>query len=793
VGLHISVMIKNYFIIAFRNLIKTKGFSIINISGLAVGMATALLIGTWIYHEVSFDQFHENRNNIYQAWNKGITSGELECWPNTPTVLGPTLKSEYGDVAEVARVSNRWFVTIADDRKLSTKAIVTDPAFLKIFSFPFLHGDRNTALKDGNSIVVTEKMALKMFDNTNVLGKQIKIDDELYHVTGVLKDLPSNTDLFFEYLLPWDQMRRSGEDEVNWGNNSVFTYVMLNDGVSADQMNKKIKDVSQRHSNGEVKEDIFLHPMRQWHLYSRFENGEVAGGRIEIVRMFGLIGIFVLIVACINFMNLTTARSEKRAKEVGVRKVAGAERSSLVWQFLIESVALSLIAGIIAIGILQMTMPLFNTMTNQAINVPVNEPVFWIGAVGFIVLTGLFAGSYPAFFLSSFRPVHVLKGTFKRPTSFFNPRKILVVSQFTFAVVLIISTLVVVEQINYTQARDRGYKSEHLIYHWMTGDLNKNYQSLKSELIGSGAATSVSRTLSPLSMIVSSTWDIQWPGKAPDDKTDFHRLSADEHIVETASLKLIQGRDLDLQKYPSDSTGMLVNEAAAKVFGFKDPIGQEIKEGDGTMYHIVGVVQDFITLSPDENVQPTIMGGVKNNGFNVIQMKLNEQLTTQEAVAKVQELFMKHNPEYPFEFHFAQEDYALKFQDNRVTAALVSIFTVLTIFISCLGLFGLANYMAETRVKEIGIRKVLGASVMRIATLISQDFVKLVLIAIIIGAPLAWYLMSSWLEGFSYHTTIGWITFAAAGGSCLILAIITVGYQAVVAALADPVKSLKNE
>jgi putative ABC transport system permease protein len=786
-------MIKNYFTIAFRNLVKTKGFSIINVSGLAVGMATAMMIATWIYHEMSFDDFHVNRKNIYQAWNRGMVNGELECWPNTPKALGPALKSEFADISQVAKVDNRWFVTIAGDRKLSTKAIITDPAFLTMFSFPAIYGDPGSALNDGHAIVVTEKMALKMFDNTNVIGKQIEIDDELYHVTAVLKDLPSNTDFHFEYLLPWDYMRRSGNDDVDWGNNSVYTYVMLNDGANAGLMNEKITDVSIRNSSGEVKENVFLHPIDQWHLYSQFENGTVAGGRIEIVRLFGLIGIFVLIVACINFMNLTTARSEKRAKEVGVRKVAGAGRNSLIWQFLIESVALAAIAGFIALGLVQITLPYFNTLIGEAVQIPLGEPAFWICAIVFIVLTGLFAGSYPAFFLSSFRPVLVLKGAFKKSVSAINPRKILVVSQFTFAVVLVISTLVVVDQINYTQSRDRGYNSDHLIYHWFTGDLGKNFPSLKSELLQSGVATSVSRTLSPMSMIVSTTWDIEWQGKAPNDKTDFHRLSADENIVETASLTLLLGRDLDLQKYPSDSTGMLVNETAAKVFGFKDPIGQEITEGDGTVYHIVGVVQDFVTGSPDEKVQPTIMGGVKNNGFNVIQLKLNPGINTKEAITKVQELFQKYNPEYPFEYHFAQEDYALKFDDDRRTATLVSVFTILTIFISCLGLFGLANYMAETRIKEIGIRKVLGASVMKITALIAKDFVKLVVVAILIGAPVAWYLMNSWLDGFAYHTTLRWITFVIAGGACLLLAVITVGYQAMMAALADPVKSLRNE
>jgi predicted permease len=786
-------MIRNYFIIAFRNLLKTKGFTIINVSGLAVGMATAILIATWIYHEMTFDQFHDNRNNIYQAWNRGRMDDKIQCWPNTPKVLAPTLRSEFADIEEVSRTYTRWFVTIAGDRKLSTKALIADPSFLKIFTFPLVEGDVNTALNHGYSIVVTKKMALKMFDNTNVMGKEIKIDNELYRVTGVLEDLPENSDFDFEYMLSWDYIRRIGEDDVNWANNGIATYVMLRDGTSGDQVNQKIKDITIRHSNGIVKEEIFLHPMHRWHLYSSFENGVAAGGRIEMVRLFGLIGIFVLLVACINFMNLTTARSEKRAKEVGVRKVAGAGRNSLIWQFLIESIALATVAGIISIVLVQVALPSFNILIGESVEVPLDEPGFWFSVLAFILLTGLVAGSYPAFFLSSFQPVLVLKGTFKKTTSRFNPRKMLVVSQFTFAVILIISTLVAVEQIKFTQSRDRGYESEQLIYHWITGDLDKNYPSLKNELIQSGVASSITKTLSPLTMIFSDTWSLEWQGKQPGDKTDFQRLSADEHLVQTASLKLIQGRDVDLQKYPSDSTAMLINESAARAFGFKDPIGQTIKETDGTVYHIVGVIKDFVTGSPDQMTKPLIMGGVKGNGFNVIHIKLNKDLDIHEAIAKVQAVFQKYNPEYPFEFHFTQEDYAQKFDDTKRTATLVSVFTVLTIFISCLGLFGLATYMAEMRVKEIGIRKVLGASVMRITALITKDFMSLVTIAIVIGAPLAWYMMRSWLEGFAYRTTMGWTTFIAASALCLLLAVITVGYQAIKAAMEDPVKSLRNE
>jgi ABC-type antimicrobial peptide transport system permease subunit len=719
--------------------------------------------------------------------------GKLQSWPNTPKVLGPTLKTEFADIKEVSRTFMRWFVTIAGDRKISTQALIADPSFLKIFSFPLIEGDVNTALNEGYSIVVTKKMALKMFGNTNVMGKEIKIDNELYQVTGILEDLPTNTDFSFDYLLSWEYMRRTNDDEVNWANNGVYTYVLLGDGANGDQVNQKIKDITIRHSNGIVKEEVFLHPLNRWHLYSRFENGISAGGRIEIVQLFGLIGIFVLLVACINFMNLTTARSEKRAKEVGVRKVAGAGRNSLIWQFLIESIALAAVAGIIALVLVQAALPSFNTLIGQWVEIPMAEPGFWLSVLAFIVITGLIAGSYPAFFLSSFRPVSVLKGAFKKSVSNFNTRKVLVVSQFSFAVVLIISTLVVVEQIRFTESRERGYRSEQLIYHWITGDLDNNYPALKSELLQSGIAASVTKTLSPLTMIMSDTWDLEWQGKQPDDKTDFERLSADEHLVQTASLTLIQGRDLDLQQYPSDSTAMLVNEAAAKAFGFKDPIGQTIKETDGTVYHIVGVVKDFITGSPDQAIKPLIMGGVKGNGFNAIHIKLNPAQDTRDAIAKVQALFQKYNSGYPFEFHFSDEDYMQKFNDTKRTATLVSVFTLLTIFISCLGLFGLATYMAEMRVKEIGIRKVLGASVIRITTLIAKDFLALVIIAIVIGAPLAWYFMSTWLHEFAYRITLSWSVFVIAGALCLLLAIVTVGYQAIKAALADPVKSLRNE
>lgn len=790
---YILSMLFNYLTVTLRSLARSKGFTLINISGLALGMATALVIFLWIQNEVSYDAFHDNRENIYQAWNRGKMNDRIECWPNTPKVLGPTLKSDYEDVAAVSRAFSRWFVTIVGDRKISTQALITEPAFFEIFSFPLIEGDVRSALADSYSMVVTEKMALKMFNSKDVLGKEIKIDNELYHVTGVMKDPPSNTKFSFDYIMSWDYFKRIGEDDVNWANNGIDTYVRLKDGHSITSVNDKIKTVSISHSGGIVKEEVFLYPIDNWRLYSRFENGKPAGGRIDTVRLFAVIGGFVLFIACINFMNLSTARSEKRAKEVGVRKVAGANRYALVSQFLVESVLLAFIAGTIAVMLVQLSIPYFNILIGQRVELPFGNPLFWFALIAFILFTGIIAGSYPAFFLSSFRPASVLKGTFKRSSSPINLRKVLVVTQFTFAVILIIGTLVVVQQIRYTQDRDRGYNAQPLVYHWMTGDLYKNYSSLKNELINSGIASSVTMTLSPLSMIMSDTWDLQWQGKLADDKTDFQRLSADEKLVTTASLKLVQGRDMDLQKYPSDSTAMLINEAAAKAFGFRDPIGQIIKENDGTAYHIVGVVKDFIIESPYEKVKPLIMAGVKNNGFNTIQIKLSGNSETSETMQKMQALFQKYNPEYPFEYHFTDDDYAYKFEDTKRIASLTSIFTALTIFISCLGLFGLSSYMTQVRIKEIGIRKVLGASILGVTFLLSKDFVNLVFIAIGIASPIAWYGMTVWLETFSYRMPLHWDIFALAGGLCISLALLTVGYQAVKAALENPVTSLRNE
>ncbi|MBX2925849.1 MAG: ABC transporter permease [Chitinophagaceae bacterium] len=785
-------MFKNYIKIAFRNLLRNKGFSTINIAGLAVGMASAILILMWIYNEISYDKFHANRDYLYEVWNRGVFDEKLQCWNSTPKILGPTLKEEYPEIVNIARQESRWFVTKAGEKKISTQALITDPAFLSMFSFPLVQGDPRKALENVYSIVVTEKMAKKMFGTEDPMNKIITIDQDHFTVTGVLKDLPLNTDFQFEYILPWAYMKKTGADDDYWGNNSIRTFVQLVAHANAASVNEKIKNTTIKHSNGAEEQEIFLHPIGKWHLYSNFENGEIVGGRIAIVRLFGVIAAFILLIACINFMNLSTARSEKRAKEVGIRKVAGANKGLLISQFMGESVMIAFIAGLLALLFVQLSLPSFNTLLGKAFEVPYANLYFWLTFILFIVFTGMIAGSYPAFFLSSFQPVAVLKGTFKKAHAAVNPRRILVVLQFTFAIVLIVSTLMVAQQIRYAQNRDIGYNREQIVYHWVTGDLTKNFPSLKNELISSGIASSVVRATGPLTANWSDTWGIQWQGKDPNDKTDFDRFTQDQGLVKMAGLKLVEGRDMDLVQFPTDSTAMIINESAAKAMKFKNPVGQIVID-DNVAYHIIGVIKDFVLSSPYEPTKPMIIEGCKNYFFNIINMKLTDRYSTAESLQQIEKLFKKYNPHYPFEYHFVDEDHSLKFRDTQRVATLTALFAGLTVFISCLGLFGLAAYMAENRIKEIGVRKVLGASVFNIAALLSREFLVLVLIAIVIASPIAWYAVYRWLQGYSYRIGMQWWVFGLAGGMAIFVSLITVSFQAVKAALANPVKSLRTE
>jgi putative ABC transport system permease protein len=786
-------MIKNFFIIAWRNLKRRKSFSFINIAGLSIGMAAAVLILLWIQNEVSYDNFHEKKDRLYQVWNRYTTDGKTGCWNNTPKPMAAAIFQDYPEVERTARVNFLPPVKIAlGDKQFYGRGRIVDSSFLKMFTFPFVKGNAATALDDVSSIVLTEKLAKSIFGDDDPLGKILKLDNtDNFKVSAVVKAPPANSQFEFEFLLPWAYMGVKGWDDDHWANNSIATYVLLKESSSLVSIEPKIKTLRKKYDKEDPKIETFLYPMSRWRLYGSFENGKESGGRIEIVRLFGIIAAFILLIACINFMNLSTARSEKRAKEVGIRKAVGAQKKSLIVQFLAESVLLALIAGVFALFIMQLALPAFNKLVDKKLFVDFGDPLFWLAGLAFVVVTGILAGSYPAAYLSSFRTASVLKGSVKAANALVTPRKVLVIAQFSFAIILIIATIIVRQQIKNAQDRQAGYAKDNLVYHFTEGESAKNYMLIKSELLASGAAVSVTMTSSPVTEGWSNSWGLQWPGKDLKDKTIINVFCADDAVVKTLGLQIVEGRDLDLKNFPTDSNAALLNESAVKHMGFKEPLGQVIKDM-GQDWHVVGVVKDFIINSPYHPLEPMFIAGAKG-WFNVIHIKLNGKNPTGKNIASLKSIFKKYNPEYEINYRFADEEYARKFSEEKRTGTLATLFTLLTIIISCLGLFGLSSYMAENRIKEVGVRKVLGASVSNITILLSKDFLKLVLLSFVIASPVAFWAMHTWLQNFPYRVGIQWWVFALAGLSAVIIASFTVSFQAIRAAIVNPVQSLRTE
>jgi ABC-type antimicrobial peptide transport system permease subunit len=761
-------------------------------------MASAVLILLWIQNEVSHDKFHAKGDRIYTANNRDKFNGEVWAWATTPTVLAPALKMAYSsDIEDAVRSNFANFLFTVGDKHLNVQGNFVDSGFLNVFSFPLLEGNTTQALSGNYNIVITQKLAKKLFGNEEAMGKVIRIDSvDNFKVAGVLKDLPNNTAFNFEYLLPWAYREKINRPDLSWGNNSIQTYILLRPGVSQKAFDAKIKNITIDHTKNTASPSttqVFTQLFSDQWLYSKSENGKYVGGRIEQVKLFAIIAGFILLIACINFMNLSTARSEKRAKEVGIRKVVGAQKRWLVTQFIGESILLSFLAAILAIIIVEISLGGYNTLVGKELYIDFSNPYFWLAAIGFILFTGLLAGSYPAFYLSSYQPVKVLKGTFKAAHALVTPRKILVVLQFTFAIALIICTIIVEQQIKYAQSRDTGYDKNKLVYTFIQGDNEKHYDLIKNELLSSGAAVSVTKSMSPITQRWSDSWGFSWPGSKPgDNKIDFIRFSTDADFVKTMGVTLLEGRDIDIKNYPGDSTSVLLNETAVKVMNLKTPVGTTIKEEGGGEWHVVGVIKDFVFESPYQKIQQLMVNGPAA-WFNVIHYKLNPSLSTDKALAMARKIFDKYNPQYGFDYHFVDEAYAQKFEQEKRTGTLAGLFAGLTIFISCLGLFGLATYMAENRIKEIGVRKVLGASVAGITALLSKDFLKLVIISFIIASPIAWFAMDKWLQTYNYRVHIEWWVFAMTAIVSIIIAIITVSYQAIKAAITNPVKSLRSE
>lgn len=785
-------MLKSYLKIAFRNLQKNKGFTAINIVGLAIGMAAAILIMLWVKSEFTYDRFYSKTDQIYAVGIKDVWGGEVVKHFYTPKPMAAALKTDFPEINNVARVNKgTGFLLTRGEIKLSKEqGVFVDSTFLKIFDYKVLAGNPVEALKKPNQIVLTKSFADRLFGQNNPLNQTIKLDStQISTVSAIIEDIPDNS--FMKgttYLVPWTLLEKIGYSDDYWGNNSIQTYIELDQNVNIDQFQKNIKGFLQKHT--ENKAENFIEPIADKWLYSNYTDmGKPTSGRIVMVRSFIAIACFILIIACINFMNLSTAQSEKRAKEVGVRKVVGANKGLLIYQFLIESILIACIAGILALLITILVLPYFGHLISRTLTMPYTDFPFWSVFIVFILFTGILSGSYPAFYLSSFIPVKVLKGKLLHAQRNFNPRKVLVIVQFCIAIILIVTTIAIQKQIKHAQNREIGYNKDRLINIIDQGKIGKNKLLIKNALISSGIASNVSRTSAPLTENWSNNSMI-WDGKPKDNNTMFTRFGVDDNLVNTAGLKLIAGRDFDLTKFPTDSSAMIINESAAKVFNFDDPIGKTIV--DGRDWHIIGVIKDFVQESPFNPITPLVIQGAFA-GTTITNIRLSDHIETQDALVRMEKIFKEYNPEYPFEYAFVDANYAKKFKDFNQLGKLSSLFALLTIFISCLGLYGLTAYMAETRTKEIGVRKVLGASIISITKMLSREFLIMVLLSCLIAFPIAYYISDDMLSSYTYRIQITWDIFLIAGSGAFVLTLLTVSYQSIKAAMVNPVRSLKDE
>ncbi|HEV9037034.1 MAG TPA: ABC transporter permease [Puia sp.] len=792
-------MLRNYFKIAIRNLLRNKAFSAINIAGLAIGMASALLIGLWIHNELSVDRFFSKKDRVYQIYSREMTNGRLTAWGRAPTPLVPQLKQTYPEVEDAARFRTVYFLLIKDDARFNLEGAFADSGFLSILDFPLLEGNPRTALNGPRDIVLTRHVAKSLFGNEDPMGKTVLIDsNRQFRVTGVLKDLPPNTEFTFQYLIPWAHVDELGWDPlaVAWQITNAGAYVLLKPGTSATAFDNKIRHIIRDHvKTGQgFDREIFTQPITREHLYSQVDNGRLVAGRITTVRLFILIAVFILLIACINFMNLSTARSVKRAREVGIRKVAGALRSSLITQFIGESILLAAIAFVLALGIVGLSLPAFDEVIGIPLTLDLTSVGFWIFSAAFIFFTGILAGSYPAFFLSAARPVKVLKsGSMRTANALITPRKVLVVLQFTFAIILITSTMIVEDQLKYARDRDAGYDRNRLAFVFAQGDVLPHYDAIRHDLLSSGTAVGVTKTFSPMTRVWGETTGYSWSGSTPADKgLYFTQFQADADFVHTTGTHLVEGRDIDLGTHPTDSFAVLLNETAVRTMRLDHPVGALITDDAGVHLHVIGVIKDFIIANPYEPIVPMIIQGL-STAYPVIHFRLNPDRPLADVLASAGSIFRRYNPQYPFEINFADDIYNAKFRAEQQEGTLGALFAALTIFISCLGLFGLAAYMAESRMREIGIRKVLGASVTGITMLISGDFVKLVLVALVLAIPVSWIAMDDWLHGFTYRIHITGTVFLLAGILAIAIALLTVGFQSIRAALGNPVRALRSE
>ncbi len=792
-------MLRNFFTIAWRNMMKAKGYSAINIFGLALGMASAMLIGLWIWDQLTYNHYHTNHERLAQVMTSQTFNGELGTDEAVSYPVGVELRNKWTNLFQAVSFAtwNETHVLAVGEKKISEKGVAAQPEFPKMLSLRPVEGNMN-ALKDPHSILLSKSLATALFGKEDPMNKMVKVDNKvLLKVAGVFEDLPKNSNFTIDkFYTSWDNYVANNDwvkrSDANWGNHSWRAFVQLQPGVSDDQAIQTIKDIVVPHDQEGGHEHLTLLPMDHMRLYRDFKDGKPNGGAIRFVWMFGIIGVFVLLLACINFMNLSTARSEKRAKEVGIRKTLGSLRSQLIGQLLSESLLMSFLALIVAFLLTSIALPGFNQLSDKDMVLPITNAWFWLLTLGFTIFTGLIAGSYPALYLSSFQPIKVLKGTFKVGRFAGIPRKVLVVIQFTVSISLIIGTVIVYKQIQYAKNRPVGYTREGLVtVDINTADIYGHYNSLRADLLATGVVEDMAESNSTPTDISSNQIGFTWEGKDPNTQPLFAIVATTFDYGNTVKWQLKEGRDFS-RNYSTDTGGFILNESAVKLIGIPHPVGLKIKWDGNKTHEVLGVVKDMLMEDPYKPVDPTIYFADFGWTQEII-VRFKPTVSAREALDKIAPVFNKYNPGSPFTYKFTEDEFATKFADEERIGNLASVFAVLAIIISCLGLFGLASFVAEQKTKEIGIRKVLGASVPNIWRLLSTEFVVLVLISCCIATPLSWYYLHQWLIKYEYHTEISWWIFVLGAIGALAITLATVSYQAIKAALANPVKSLRTE
>lgn len=786
-------MLKHNLLLIYRNFLRAKGFFLINLVGLSTGLVCTLLIYLWVRDEVSMDKFHAKDSRLFQVMEFQSYADEIMTTTSTPGILAETLKEEVPEVEYAATTT--WisaFTLSVKENNVKADGFYVGEDFFNIFSYPLIEGNPDKVLQDKTAIVISRELAKKLFNtDENVIGKTVEWQHKKsYQVTGMFDKITSSS-YQFDFVLTFEDFKDTNEWVTSWGNNGPPSFLILREGSDAAAVSDKIKDfVKKKNTEGESNVTLFLKPYSERYLYGRYENGKQSGGRIEYVRLFSIIAVFILIIACINFMNLSTARASRRAKEVGIKKSIGAQRQSLIFQYISESMVTSLLSLLVAIGVVWMFLPAFNIITDKKIVFTLYDPQLLTMLLGITVFTGLLAGSYPAIFLSGFKPAAVLKGELKGSWGELWARKGLVVFQFALSVILIVSVLVIYKQIDFVQSKNLGYKKDNLISIPIEGKVESSLETFLTEVKRIPGVSNASSMGHDLIGRNNNTSGLEWEGKNPEDEILFENVRVNYDMLETLGVEFVEGRPFS-REHSTDTSKIIFNEAAIRVMNLTDPVGKVIKLWDQYDLEIIGVVKDFHFQSLHDVVNPLFFALDQRNTWRVM-IRL-EGGKEKETLKSLTDFYKDYNPGFAFEYTFQDQEYAKQYAAEQRVATLSGYFAAFAILISCLGLFGLATFTAERRLKEIGIRKALGSSSTNIVLLLSGDFTRMVLLSILLGLPVSYWLLSGWLERFAFHIDLEIWYFAAAGLIALLIAWLTVASQAIKAAMVNPVKCLRSE